>query len=225
MPRIARGVAVSYPHHIVQRGNNREKIFFHNKDKEKYLSLLMKYSEKWNVKIFAYCLMSNHVHLLAKPLEDISLYKMMQGLTLCYTQYVNRTYKRTGRLWESRYHSCIIDKEKYLWAVARYIEQNPIRAKIVSRAEEFSHSSAQAHINGIKDNVLGEELFYQGQRKDYAKFVNSLGTENELNEIRFYTRTGRPLGSEQFVSKMEKKLQRRFTLKSPGRPKKRGLRK
>ena len=219
MPRIARGVAVSYPHHIVQRGNNREKIFFHDKDKEKYLSLLKKYSEKWSVKILAYCLMSNHVHLLAKPLEDLSLYKMMQGLTLCYT-HVNRTYKRTGRLWESRYHSCIIDREKYLWAVARYIEQNPIRAKIVSRAEEFSHSSARAHINGIKDDVLGEELFSQGQRRDYAKFVNSLGSENEMNEIRFYTRTGRPLGSEQFVSKMEKKLQRRFTLKCSGRPKK-----
>ncbi len=220
MPRIARGVAVSYPHHIVQRGNNKENIFFHNKDKEKYLSLLKKYSEKWNVKILSYCLMSNHVHLLAKPLEDISLYKMMQGLTLCYTQHVNRTYKRTGRLWESRYHSCIIDRERYLWAVARYIEQNPIRAKIVSRAEEFFHSSARAHINGIKDEVLGEELFSHGQRKDYAKFVSSIGSENEINEIRFYTRTGRPLGSEQFVSKMEKKLQRRFTLKSPGRPKK-----
>ena len=114
MPRIARGVAVKYPHHIVQRGNNREKIFFHEKDKEKYLSLLKKYSEKWDTKILAYCLMSNHVHLLAKPLEEVSLYKMMQGLTLCYTQYVNRTYERTGRLWESRYHSCIVDKEKYL---------------------------------------------------------------------------------------------------------------
>jgi len=220
MPRIARGVAVSYPHHIVQRGNNREKIFFHDKDKEKYLTLLKKYSEKWNVRILAYCLMSNHVHLLAKPLEDISLYKMMQGLTLCYTQHVNRTYKRTGRLWESRYHSCIVDKDKYLWAVARYIEQNPIRAKIVSRAEEFPYSSARAHINGIKDEVLGEELFTEGQRKDYSKLVSSLGSEDEVIEIRLYTRTGRPLGSEQFISKMEKKLQRRFTLKSPGRPKK-----
>jgi REP element-mobilizing transposase RayT len=83
MPRIARGVAVSYPHHIVQRGNNREKVFFHDKDKEKYLTLLKKYAEKWNVRILAYCLMSTHVHLLAKPLEDISLFKMMQGVTLC----------------------------------------------------------------------------------------------------------------------------------------------
>ena len=220
MPRIARGVAVRYPHHIVQRGNNREKIFFHEKDKEKYLSLLKKYSERWGTKILAYCLMSNHVHLLAKPLEEVSLYKMMQGLTLCYTQYVNRTYKRTGRLWESRYHSCIVDKQKYLWAVARYIEQNPMRARIVSRAEEFSHSSARAHINGTKDDVLGEELFTEGQKRDYAKFVSSLGSEDEMKEIRYYTRTGRPLGSEQFISKMEQKLQRRFTLKSPGRPKK-----
>ncbi len=220
MPRIARGVAVSYPHHIVQRGNNKEDIFFHERDKERYLSLLKKFSEKWGATILAYCLMSNHVHLLAKPLKEVSLYKMMQGLTLCYTQYINRTYKRTGRLWESRYHSCIVDKEEYLWAVVRYIEQNPMRAKMVSRAEEYPHSSARAHITGSKDKILGEELFAQGQRRDYSKFINSLGSENELNEIRYYTRTGRPLGSEQFVSKMERQLQRRFTLKSPGRPKK-----
>ena len=98
MPRIARGVAIGYPHHIVQRGNNRENVFSHKKDKERYLSLLIKYSEKWGTPILAYCLMSNHVHILAKPLEEVSLNKMMQGVTLCYTQYVNRTYKRTGRL-------------------------------------------------------------------------------------------------------------------------------
>jgi putative transposase len=220
MPRITRAVATGYPHHIVQRGNNREKVFFKEGNKQKYLDLLKSYSEKWGCPILAYCLMSNHVHLLARPKDEESLYKMMQGVTLCYTQYVNRRYKRTGRLWESRYHSCIVDKERYLWAVARYIEQNPIRAEIVSRAEEFPHSSARAHIYGTRDDVLGEELFTEGERRDYAKFVSSFVTEDEMNEIRYYTRTGRPLGSEQFVSKMEKELQRRFTLKSPGRPKK-----
>jgi putative transposase len=121
MPRIGRAVAPGYPHHVIQRGNNRENVFFEKEDRTKYLSLLNKYAFKWNAPIMAYCLMSNHIHLLTKPLSEESLFKMMQGLTLCYTQYINRMYGRTGRLWESRYHSCIVDYDKYLWAVARYI--------------------------------------------------------------------------------------------------------
>ena len=114
MPRIALAVALEFPHHVVQRGNNREKVFINEEDKKKYLSLLKEYSGKWDTYIPAYCLMSNHVHLLVRPIKNESLYKMMQGITLYYTQYFNRTYKRTGRLWESRYHSCVVDKEKYL---------------------------------------------------------------------------------------------------------------
>jgi len=90
MSRIARIVAKGFPHHVIQRGNNRDKVFFTDEDRERYLSLLRKYSEKWNSPILAYCLMTNHVHLLTKPKSEESLYKMMQGLTLCYTQYSNR---------------------------------------------------------------------------------------------------------------------------------------
>jgi putative transposase len=220
MPRIARAIAVGFPHHVVQRGNNKEDVFFDKEDREKYLSLLKKYSDKWNSPILAYCLMNNHVHLLTRPKEEESLYKMMQGVTLCYTQYVNKIYKRTGRLWESRYHSCIVDKEKYLWAVARYIEQNPKRARLVKVEEDFPYSSARAHILGVKDEVLGDELFEEGQRKEYKQFLKASIPEKEATSIRYYTRTGRPVGSEEFIKSMEKKLERRFMLKPPGRPKK-----
>ncbi|MDI6890216.1 MAG: transposase [Thermodesulfovibrionales bacterium] len=220
MPRIARAVATGFPHHVLQRGNNREKVFFDKKDREQYLSLLKKYSDKWDSPILAYCLMNNHVHLLTRPKEEESLYKMMQGVTLCYTQYINRKYKRTGRLWESRYHSCIVDKEQYLWAVAKYIEQNPTRAKIVKKVEDFPYSSARVHIDGVKDEVLGEDLFEEGQRKGYGGFIRGGIPEEERNRIRYSTRTGRPFGSEKFVRSMEKKLDRRFILKSPGRPRK-----
>ena len=169
MPRIARAIATGFPHHVIQRGNNKEKVFVDKKDREQYLSLLKEYTDKWDSPILAYCLMSNHVHLLTRPREEESLYKMMQGVTLCYTQYMNRKYKRTGRLWESRYHSCIVDKEQYMWAVARYIEQNPTRAKIVKKEEDFLYSSARAHIGGARDEVLGEELFEEEQRKDYTE--------------------------------------------------------
>jgi putative transposase len=218
MPRIARAVAAGFPHHVVQRGNNKETVFFKNEDKETYLSLLNKYAEKWRSPILTYCLMSNHVHLLTKPLEDISLYKMMQGIALCYTQYVNRKYQRTGRLWESRYHSCIVDTEKYLWAVSRYIEQNPVRAKIVEKEEGFLYSSAKAHVSGKKNDILGEELFDNMQRRDYREFLRSSIPKQEIKEIRYFTRTGRPLGSNEFTSRMETELERSLEIRPVGRP-------
>jgi len=219
--RIARAVAVGFPHHVVQRGNNRGKVFFNKKDREKYLSFLKKYADKWDSPILAYCLMSNHVHLLVRPNKEESLRKMMQGVALCHTQYINRTYKRTGRLWESRYHSCIVDEERYLWVVAKYIEQNPIRAGVVKKEEDFPYSSARAHIGGVRDEVLAEELFEEGQRKEYIEFIRVGILEDQVRNIRYSTKTGRPLGSEEFIRKMEKKLGRQFVLKSPGRPRKR----
>jgi len=220
MPRIARAVASGLPHHVIQRGNNREDVFLDKEDRERYLFLLKKYSDKWDSPILVYCLMSNHVHLLARPKTEESLYKMMQGVTLCYTQSINRKYARTGRLWESRYHSCIVDKERYLWSVSRYIEQNPVRAKMVKKVEDYLYSSARAHILGVRDEVLGEELFQEQQRKDYREFIRAGISEKEMHSIRYYTRTGRPFGSEEFVKKLEKKFERKFLLMSPGRPKK-----
>ena len=220
MPRIGRAVAPGYPHHVIQRGNNRENVFFEKEDRTKYLSLLNKYAFKWNAPIMAYCLMSNHIHLLTKPLSEESLFKMMQGLTLCYTQYINRMYGRTGRLWESRYHSCIVDHDKYLWAVARYIEQNPVRAKMVERAEDYSYSSARAHVNGSEDAVLGEDLFHNDRRRDYILLLRSDIPQKEIERLRYATKTGRPLGSEEFVVEMEKKLERRLLQRPKGRPRK-----
>ncbi|MFZ6006188.1 MAG: transposase [Nitrospirota bacterium] len=219
MPRIARAVAVGFPHHIIQRGNNKEKVFFEEEDRQKYLELLKKYSDKWECPVIAYCLMGNHVHLLVRPKREESLYKMMQGLTLCYTQHINRKYEKTGRLWESRYHSCIVDREHYLWAVARYIEQNPKRAKIVKKEEEYPYSSAKAHIEGKRDDILGGKLLNDNQRKDYIAFIRESITEEEIQRLKYSTRTGRPFGREEFIKRMEKKLNKRFILQRPGRPK------
>ena len=206
MSRIARIGAKGFPHHVIQRGNNRENVFFTDKDRKRYLSLLRKYSEKRNSPILAYCLMTNHVYLLTKPKSEESLYKMMQGLTLCYTQYSNRTHKRTGRLWESRYHSCIVDRDTYLWAVARYIEQNPIRAKVVKKPEDFPYSSARAHILGVKNETLTEPRFNEDTRVDYKEFVRGVIPEKEKDAIRTTVRTGRPLGSNGFLVWLQRKL-------------------
>ena len=114
MPRIARIIAIDYPHHIVQRGNNRQQIFFDDQDYGFYRKLLKKYSSEGVLPINSYCLMNNHVHILATPRTLNSLAKMMQKLSLRYTQYVNKKYKRTGRLWESRFFSSIVDKDSYI---------------------------------------------------------------------------------------------------------------
>jgi putative transposase len=220
MPRIARVVARGFPHHVVQRGNNKEKVFRDEEDKKRYLSLLSKYTERWKCPVLAYCLMDNHVHLLTRPQTEESLSKMMQGITLCYTQHSNRKYKRTGQLWESRYYSCIVDAEEYLWAVARYIEQNPVRAKVVKKAEGYGYSSAAAHVGGMRDNVLGEELFEERQRKNYKEFLREGMPVEETKSIRYALKTGRPLGSEGFVIRMEKRLNKTLQIRSPGRPRK-----
>ena len=148
-------------------------------EKEKLRQMLWQQAAFCGLEIITYCLMANHVHLLTKPKSEESLYRMMQGLTLCYTQYSNRTHKRTGRLWESRYHSCIVDKDTYLWAVARYIEQNPLRAKVVKKPEDFPYSSARAHIPGVKDKTLTEPLFNEETRADYKKFVRGFIPDEE----------------------------------------------
>ena len=134
MPRIARICAIGYPHHITQRGNNKETVFFEDEDRRFYLKTLNKYSHKWDLEIWVYCLMDNHVHILAVPQKYESLARGIGGTNLVYTQYINRKYKRSGRLWQNRFYSTIIEKESYLWAASRYIERNPVRAKLVKEA-------------------------------------------------------------------------------------------
>lgn len=197
MPRIARITAAGFPHHIVHRGNHRENIFFDENDRFKYLKLLKKYAVKWESPILAYCLMTNHVHLLIRPEKEISLSKMMQGVALCYTLYANRKYKLTGRLWESRFYSSIIGEERYLWAVVRYIEQNPIRARITQRADTYPYSSAKAHLQNIRDEILGEELFNDWQRKEYAELLK-VNASRDTQQIRVALRTESPFASEEF---------------------------
>ncbi len=218
MPRIARAVAPGFPHHVVQRGNNRADVFFNRDDRAVYLFLLKRYSEKWNTPIICYCLMTNHVHLLGKPSSNESLQKMMQGLTLCYTQHINRKYGRTGRLWESRYHSSIIEQESYLWAVARYIEQNPVRAMLVENPQDYPYSSASAHVGLVQDVVLGEDLFAEIQRNDYIEFIKSSIPVEQIKGIRQSARTGRPLGTAKFVMEIERKLGKRLAALPIGRP-------
>lgn len=221
MPRIPRVIAIDYPHHITQRGNNRVPVFFDEKDREFYLETLVQYCERYLVEIWAYCLMENHVHLLAVPKEEESLARGIGGTNLVYTQHINRKYGRSGRLWQNRFYSCVVDKDRYLWAVMRYIERNPVRAGIVKNPEEYKWSSAKFHILGIEDSILKcLDWFEEFDRTKYREFLQGMDKEEETL-IRKATSTGRPLGKEGFLKMLEKRLQRRLKPRPPGRPRKR----
>jgi putative transposase len=219
MSRIARAIAPGFPHHVVQRGNNQDPVFFDREDRRRYLSLLRKYAKKGNAPVWAYCLLNNPVHLLIRPTSETSLYKMVQGLALCYTLHINRKVGRTGRLWESRYHSCIVEPERYLGAAARYIEQNPVRARIVKKPEEHPYSSARAHVTGKRNPVLGEELFSPEDRGDSVSLLGETLFPALIEDMRYQTRRGTPLGDEDFVEGIEATLGRSLVRKPRGRPK------
>lgn len=220
MARIARVCVINYPYHITQRGNNRETVFFEDEDKEFYLKTLSSYGQKCSLDIWTYCIMSNHVHFLAVPKKEESLAKGIGGTNLVYTQYINRKYRRSGRLWQNRFFSTIIEKELYLWAVSRYIERNPVRANLVKKAEDYPWSSARAHVLGVKDEVLsGKGWLGEGEIAAYREFLRGDDKEIEAS-IRKVTTTGRPFGTDGFVKRLEECLNRDLLPKKAGRPRK-----
>ena len=218
MPRIARVIATEYPHHITQRGNNRATVFFDDEDRQTYLKLLAVYAEKYHFQIWAYCLMNNHIHLLAVPEAENSLARGIGLTNQVYTQYINRKMNQSGRVWQNRFFSCVVENNQYLWAVARYIERNPLKIGVVEKAEAYRWSSAKAHITGANDNLLGPTTWLSPQEQSaYAEFVVAEDEETE-NAIRRATRTGRPFGSESFVDLLEFQLQQPLKAKRRGRP-------
>jgi putative transposase len=220
MPRIARIIASHYPHHVTQRGNNRADVFFDDEDKTTYLSLLKDYCEKYTVDIWAYCLMTNHLLILAVPGDDSSLSLCIGRTNLLYTQHVNRKYKRSGRLWQNRFFSAIVDTEPYSWAVARYIEQNPVKSMLVTRPEDYPWSSCRANISGEGDGLVsGKGWFDEKDREAYRIFLMQQDPVTD-QKIRMDTSTGRPMGNESFITELENKLCRKIKPCKAGRPRK-----
>lgn len=218
MPRIARIIATGYPHHITQRGNNRATVFFDDEDRQTYLKLLAGYAQKHHLQIWAYCLMSNHIHLLAVPETETALARGIGLTNQVYTQYLNRKLHHSGRLWQNRFFSCVVGNDQYLWAVARYIERNPLKADLAVSAETYQWSSAKAHMTGANDSLLAANSWLSSQEQSaYAAFVRTEDAEAD-NAIRRATRTGRPFGSESFIDMLELRLNQALKPRKPGRP-------
>ncbi|MEA3464572.1 MAG: transposase [Thermodesulfobacteriota bacterium] len=220
MPRIARIIAPDFPHHVTQRGNNRATVFCDDEDRQTYLHLLDKYSKKFSLQIWAYCLMDNHVHLLAVPEKEESLARGVGLTNQVYTQYLNRKRNQSGRIWQNRFYSCLVDNDAYLWTVARYIESNPLKAGIADNAEGYHWSSAKAHVTGTDNSLLHTPCWLEPQhRESYGEFIRHVDDEAD-KAIRKATSTGRPFGSEAFIDNMEFRLNQTLRPRKPGRPRK-----
>ena len=218
MARMARVVVPGIPHHITQRGNRRMETFFNDNDYREYLYLMAQWCNRCKVQIWSYCLMPNHVHLIAVPDSDDSLHKSIGEAHRRYTRYINLQKDWKGHLWKGRFASYPMD-EQHLVAVARYIALNPVRAGLVKKAEDYKWSSAVAHLQG-KNDILVKVEPLSLIVNNWNDLLKTDVKENERNTICSHERTGRPAGSEVFLNRLEKMTKRRLTKQKPGPKKK-----
>jgi putative transposase len=221
MPRLARSVAAGYAHHITQRGNNRQDVFFVDDDRKVYLELLKEQSNKYGLEIAGYCLMNNHIHIVSIPHAEDSLARAIGRTNFRYTQYINRFHRRSGHLWQGRFYSCALDERHFLLAM-KYIELNPIRARLCRKPWRYKFSSASFHVdsNAQSDMLNLRRWFDIISAEHWRKELADGLPDSEVVRLRLNTHTGRPLVSDSFLSKLEKLVGRRLRPLPVGRPKK-----
>jgi len=221
MPRAARVVVTGVPHHVTQRGNRRENIFRQDADRLKYLELLREYAWKHGMEVLAYCLMTNHVHLVVIPRLETTLSEVLGPVHLRYAQYFNWLYKLSGRLlWQGRYFSCPLD-DRHCLAAIRYVDRNPVRAGLAARPEDYDWSSAPGHTGLRQDPLLAADSKYLAAIEDWTKWLAEPDEEDIIKGVRQHTMTGRPLGSRSFVTRIEVSVGRILHALPWGRPRKR----
>ncbi len=215
MPRTARVIVPGMPHHITQRGTRRFDVFRDEADRLEYIRLLSNCCREFHLGILAYCLMSNHIHLVAIPERVDSVHRVFRRAHGTYAQRFNIKYGFVGHLWQERPFSCILD-EAHLRNAIRYVERNPVRAGMVANAVDYRWSSAAAHCHGQHDPLLTSIPAFAKMEFDWASWLE--GADNDASErfLRKCTKTGRPCGDEAFVNAVGKAADRDFTRKKPG---------
>jgi putative transposase len=213
MSRNARCILPGLAYHVTQRGTNRQKVFYSTAHRNTYLGLLQRNCADAGVGVLAYCLMPNHVHLVVVPERADSLAVLLRRVHGGYAQAVNAGLGRSGHLWQNRFYSCPLS-ESHLWIALRYVEQNPVRAALAGRPEQYRWSSAAVH--------LGERKPERGVALDLAFWERSGGAETwramhgsgegdgQLNLLRRCTYAGRPFGEEEFVAQLEVRFDRKW---------------
>ena len=211
MARLARVLAVGTPHHVTQRGNRRAFILDSDADRTVYRNLLEEHSGLHGVALVGYCLMSNHVHLVAVPSKADSLALTLKHTHGRYASYSNAAHRTSGHVWQGRYYSCPLD-EVHLWEALRYTELNPVRAGLVTQADLWPWSSAGAHCAiRSEDALLKSELWSKRWTATaWQEYLDAGCGESTLGAIRRCTHTGRPLGSMDFVRNLETSMKRKL---------------
>ena len=217
MPRFARLVAPGLPHHVTQRGNRRQPVFFRDEDWQGYLHALLVQTQQHGVAIWAYCLMTNHIHLIAVPARPDSLALALGETHRRYTWQVNRRAGWTGYLWQGRFASFPMEA-RHAYAAIRYVERNPVEARLVTRAEDYPWSSARAHVFGTHDPLLAP-CPLRGEIADWGQFLQKPVAEWG-SMVERHSRTGRPLGDRSFLERLERLTGRRLQKQQPGRKRK-----
>jgi putative transposase len=224
MPRQARTVFRGLPHHITQRGNRRDDVFFSDEDRITYLTWLAEYCQAFEVDVLAYCLMTNHIHLVAVPANEDSLQCVLRPLHMRYAQRINRARGWKGHLWQGRFFSSPLD-DAYLWAVVRYVERNPVRAGMVRRAQDYAWSSAAAHCGQATSDVLSASPAWRkkfaalGNGSAWSAWLAEGDEDEELRVVRQNIDKGLPCGSKAFVDRLSQQVGRALNFRKQGRPK------
>ena len=214
MARIARIVVPGYPHHITQRGNRRQETFFCDDDYRQYIDLMAEWCSRCGVDIWAYCLMPNHTHLIAVPQTEDSMRKAIGEAHRRYARMINFREGWRGYLWEGRFCSFVMD-ERYLLAAVRYIELNPVRTRLVTDPIAYPWSSARAHIEKRDDALVTVSSLLE-LISDWNEFLKDELQEKEYQELRQHERTGRPLGNDLLIDRLEVLLGRQLRKKKTG---------
>jgi putative transposase len=218
MARIARIVVPNFPHHVVQKGNRRQNVFFSENDKSLYINLLRKHGQREGLKYWAYCLMDNHVHIVAVPNKETSLAQGIGKADREYSLLINSREGWRGYLWQGRFMSYPMD-DNYLFNAIRYIERNPVRAGLVKQAEAYPWSSARTHVYCSHDPLVSEIplCLHIDNWTEYLKYPDDQAV---MRAFARHAKTGRPLGGDTFIVELEKITGRVFRKMRPGpRPK------
>jgi putative transposase len=225
MARLGRYLLADQPLHVIQRGNDRQAIFFHDGDYACYRRLLAEAARHHGCAVHAYVLMTNHVHLLLTPSTAEGLSRLMQWLGVRYVRHVNTTYRRTGTLWEGRFRAAPIESESHLLTCCRYIELNPVRARMVAGPADYPWSSYRAHADGAADPVVTDHAMFAAlgataaeRQAAYRALFEEVLDEAWMAELRAATNGGWALGSERFQAQIAAASGRRAARLPKGRP-------
>lgn len=218
MPRIARVVTPNAPYHVTQLGNYKQNIFEGDEDKQVYMDFFMLYAKQYKVKLFAFCLMDNHVHFVVEPKKEDSLAMLFKYTHMRYSMYFNKKKGAHGHLFQGRFFSCVLDDE-HLYEAIRYVELNPLRANMVLNLEDYYWNSAYFRLTWNTAYKL-DSIDNYFEITDWKTYLQEPLDEEKIAQLRTHTKTGRPLGNEKFIQKLEKKLGIKITIEKPGRKRK-----